>query len=101
MSAYVVFIRDNTPNEDEMAIYAEKAGQARGDHPINPRAFYGELETLEGQEAEGVVILEFPTREAAHAWYDSPFQAAALPPASVIPARSAPRCPLPGCCDPD
>ncbi|ORM50479.1 hypothetical protein HA41_19580 [Pantoea conspicua] len=77
MSAYVVFIRDNTLNDDEMAIYAEKAGQARGDHPITPLAFYGELETLEGQEAEGVVILEFPTREAAHAWYDSPeYQAA-------------------------
>ncbi|MDQ0021894.1 DUF1330 domain-containing protein [[Curtobacterium] plantarum] len=77
MSAYVVFIRDNTLNQDEMEIYAEKAGEARGDHQINPLAFYGELETLEGQEAEGVVILEFASREAAHAWYDSPeYQAA-------------------------
>lgn len=77
MSAYVVFIRDNTLNQDEMNTYSEKAGQARGDHPINPLAFYGALETLEGPEAEGMVILEFPTREAAHAWYDSPeYQAA-------------------------
>ena len=77
MSAYVVFIRDNTLNQDEMAAYAEKAGKARGDHPIKPLAFYGELETLEGPEAEGVVIIEFPTTEAAHAWYDSPeYQAA-------------------------
>lgn len=27
MSAYVVFIRDNTLNQDEMAIYAEKAAR--------------------------------------------------------------------------
>ncbi|MCZ4059493.1 DUF1330 domain-containing protein [Pantoea sp. LMR881] len=77
MSAYVIFIRDETLNADEMATYAEKAGKARGDHPINALAFYGALETLEGTEAEGVVLLEFPTAEAAHAWYDSPeYQAA-------------------------
>lgn len=77
MSAYVVFIRDETLNDAEMATYAEKAGKARGDHPINALAFYGALETLEGPEAEGVVVLEFPNVEAAHAWYDSPeYQAA-------------------------
>jgi len=27
---------------------------------------------LEGPEIEGMVILEFPTFEAAKAWYDSP-----------------------------
>ena len=34
--------------------------------------------TLEGPEVEGVVIAEFPSTEAARAWYDSPaYQAAA------------------------
>jgi uncharacterized protein (DUF1330 family) len=28
--------------------------------------------TLEGPEVEGVVVAEFPTLEAARAWYDSP-----------------------------
>jgi len=72
MSAYVIFIRDKITNPEEFAIYGEKAGKARGDHPVTPLAFYGELETLEGPEADGVVVLEFPTVEAAHGWYDSP-----------------------------
>lgn len=72
MAAYVVFIKDETLDKDELATYSEKAGQARGDHPITPLAFYGALETLEGPEAEGVVVLEFPDAEAAKGWYYSP-----------------------------
>ncbi|PLR24813.1 MULTISPECIES: DUF1330 domain-containing protein [Pantoea] len=72
MAAYVVFIKDETLDQDELTAYAEKAGQARGDHPITPLAFYGALETLEGPEAEGVVVLEFPDAEAAKGWYFSP-----------------------------
>jgi len=72
MAAYVVFIKDETLDKDELATYAEKAGQARGDHPITPLAFYGQLETLEGPKAEGVVVLEFPDAEAAKGWYFSP-----------------------------
>lgn len=50
MSAYVVFIRDNTLNQDEMAIYAEKAGEARGDHQINPLAFMANLKRWKGRK---------------------------------------------------
>ena len=35
------------------------------------RALYGTHEDLEGPSTEGIVILEFPTREAAKAWYES------------------------------
>ena len=38
---------------------------------MTPLAFYGDLETLEGPEAEGVVIVGFPDAEAAKAWYNS------------------------------
>ncbi len=72
MSAYVIFIRDETVDQDEMQIYGEKASAARGDHPLNPLAFYGPAEALEGPATEGVVLLEFPDREAAKAWYFSP-----------------------------
>ncbi|WP_374572936.1 DUF1330 domain-containing protein [Phenylobacterium sp.] len=72
MAAYVVFIRQAMKDADEFALYAEKARAARGDHQITPLAFYGELEVLEGPPAEGVVVLQFPSMEAAHAWYDSP-----------------------------
>ena len=32
----------------------------------------GPVEVLEGAPVEAVVITEFPTMEAAKAWYDSP-----------------------------
>jgi len=35
-------------------------------------ANYGPYEVLEGPGVEGVVILEFPTRAEAKAWYESP-----------------------------
>jgi uncharacterized protein (DUF1330 family) len=40
--------------------------------PIKILAAYGRHVTLEGPEVEGVVVAEFPTLEAARAWYDSP-----------------------------
>jgi len=72
MAAYVVFIRDRMKDPEAFALYGPMARAARGDHQITPLAFYGDLETLEGEPAEGVVVLQFPTMEAAHAWYDSP-----------------------------
>ena len=35
-------------------------------------AAYGTHEDLEGPRTEGTVIAEFPSMEAAKAWYDSP-----------------------------
>lgn len=72
MAAYVVMIKDETLDKDELTTYAQKAGEARGDHQINPLAFYGDLQVLEGRDAEGVVVLEFADVEAAKAWYFSP-----------------------------
>ncbi len=72
MTAYVVFIRDRMKDADEFATYGQKARMARGDHPITPLAFYGDQEVLEGDAAEGVVILQFPSMDAAKAWYGSP-----------------------------
>ncbi|MCE0490284.1 DUF1330 domain-containing protein [Pantoea sp. Mb-10] len=72
MPAYMVMIKDETLDKDELATYAQKAGAARGDHPLTPLAFYGDMEVLEGRDAEGVVLLEFPDVDAAKAWYHSP-----------------------------
>jgi hypothetical protein len=43
-----------------------------GRPPIKILAAYGRHVTLEGPEAEGVVVAEFPSIEDARAWYDSP-----------------------------
>lgn len=72
MPAYAIFIRDSLRDQAEFDIYAPKAGASTACHPVTPRAFYGAVETLEGLNVEGAVILEFPTMADARAWYDSP-----------------------------
>ena len=41
-------------------------------HRMSVLAAYGRQEVLEGPDAEGVVIVEFPSFEEAKAWYESP-----------------------------
>ena len=72
MAAYALFIRDAMRDPDEMQIYAGKAGGSLAGHPVKVLVAYGKQEVLEGPQAEGMVILEFPTMAEAKAWYDSP-----------------------------
>ncbi|MDQ1424853.1 MAG: hypothetical protein QOD72_2351 [Acidimicrobiaceae bacterium] len=55
-----------------LAKYGEAAGGTVGAHPIKPLVVTNEATILEGEAGERVVVLEFPTREAAMAWYESP-----------------------------
>lgn len=77
MPAYVIFIREE-PVKDEaaMAEYSKSnraaAAGFQADYGIRPLSVYGALEALEGEDADGVVLLEFPTMAQARAWYDSP-----------------------------
>ena len=72
MPAYVIFIKNSTRDAEALKVYGQKAGAARGEHKITPLAFYGPLEVLEGDSAEGVVLLQFPDMAQAKAWYQSP-----------------------------
>jgi len=72
MSAYVVFVRDRITDPAEFAQYQQAAPAARERHAMQALAFYGEIDTLEGDAVDGAVILEFPTMAEARAWYDSP-----------------------------
>jgi uncharacterized protein (DUF1330 family) len=72
MAAFIVFTRERTRDPPELAIYAEKAPAGLAGHPITIRAMYGRHEVIEGPDVEGVAILEFPTFEAAKAWYENP-----------------------------
>ena len=47
--------------------------------PLKPLAIYGATDTLEGEQPDGVVVLEFASRQDAQAWYNSPEYQAALP----------------------
>lgn len=74
MATYMIFIREGEIVDHE-AMEAYRAGNRSGGaaaSALKPLVVYGALETLEGEAADGVVVLEFPDSEAAKAWYYSP-----------------------------
>lgn len=72
MVAYAVFIRDRLRDPETMQTYRDEVGATFAGHQATHRVNHGALEVLEGATMESVVILEFPSIEAARAWYDSP-----------------------------
>jgi uncharacterized protein (DUF1330 family) len=72
MSTYLVFTRDKTLNQAEMDIYSKDVPATFAGHDFKILALYGAYEDLEGESKEGTVILEFPSSDAAKAWYDGP-----------------------------
>lgn len=72
MSAFIVFIREETLNQSELETYWARVKETMNGHSLKVLAAYGKHVTLEGPDVEGVVIAEFPSLEAARAWYDSP-----------------------------
>jgi uncharacterized protein (DUF1330 family) len=72
MSAYCIFIREKTLDQVEMDLYHQAVVATFAGHDVKILAAYGPFEDLEGPASEGTVIAEFPSMEAAKAWYDSP-----------------------------
>ncbi|MEJ6010052.1 DUF1330 domain-containing protein [Novosphingobium aquae] len=74
MATYMIFIREGAIVDHEaMAAYQSgNRGAKAAASAMKPLVVYGELETLEGDAADGVVVLQFPDRDAAKAWYFSP-----------------------------
>ncbi len=71
MPAYVVFVRESpVRNQEEMDKYRSKSASAG--FTMKPLCVYGPMETIEGEPADGIVVLEFPSLEDAQAWYNSP-----------------------------
>ena len=69
----MIFIREGEI-VDQAAMEAYRSGNRSGGAPtgLKPLVVYGAMETLEGDAADGVVVLEFPDAKAAKAWYFSP-----------------------------
>lgn len=78
MSAYVIHIRNRTIDPKHFETYYPLTEKVRTDD-VEVLAKGGSHEVLEGDPAETVVILRFPTMEAARAWYHSAEYQAALP----------------------
>jgi len=72
MSAYMVFTRDKTLDQNELNQYSKEVPATLVNHQVKILALYGQHEDLEGDRTEGTVILEFPSMDAAKAWYDGP-----------------------------
>jgi uncharacterized protein (DUF1330 family) len=72
MATYMVFTRESTQDQNELDTYLSKVGETFKGHPVKILAAYGPQQVLEGDAPEGVVIVEFPSTEAARAWYDGP-----------------------------
>jgi uncharacterized protein (DUF1330 family) len=70
MSTYMIFTREKTLDEREMATYSKEATATLTGHEVKILAAYGPHEDLEGAATEGTIMLEFPSTEAAKAWYD-------------------------------
>jgi uncharacterized protein (DUF1330 family) len=71
MTAYMIFTRDKTLDEHELAAYSKDVPPTLAGHEVKVLALYGSHEDLEGPSTEGTVILEFPSVQAAKAWYNS------------------------------
>jgi uncharacterized protein (DUF1330 family) len=69
MSAYVIFIRNETRDPDKLAEYRKLTPAIAAKHPITRRARTDVVEAAEGDPAEGINILEFPDLAAARAFY--------------------------------
>ncbi len=72
MPAYVVITKTRTRDPIQLAEYAKEAQNFMAGHAATYLARFGACEVKEGAAVEGVAIIEFPTLEAAKAWYESP-----------------------------
>lgn len=71
MSAYIVFQRVKTTDQESLDRYATSVSASFKDRDIKFLATYGEQEILEGPSTEGTVILQFPDMASARDWYNS------------------------------
>jgi uncharacterized protein (DUF1330 family) len=69
MPAYFVAVKNGVKDQAEMDIYAQKGAASMAGHEFKPLAIYGKIRSTDGPPTEGCVIVEFPTFEAAEAWY--------------------------------
>jgi uncharacterized protein (DUF1330 family) len=79
MPAQVILLFDRIKDRQELETYGELAAASRTGHELNMLALHGRHEVLEGESADGVVVLSFPSVEEAKVWYNSPAYQKALP----------------------
>ena len=72
MTAYFISFRDTMKDAARYAAYGPKARASIAGREARVIVANGALTPVEGAPPDGVVIIEFPSVEAARAWYESP-----------------------------
>jgi uncharacterized protein (DUF1330 family) len=76
MPAYFVYICQKVIDRDQLEIYWSKIGSTLEGYGAKNLAAYTPFERLEGEQVDGVAVIEFPSFEMAHTWYNSSAYAA-------------------------
>ncbi|OBY73072.1 DUF1330 domain-containing protein [Acinetobacter gyllenbergii] len=71
MSAYIILIRKELKNKDQMKTYTSLARKASQGFNAEPIVFYGQSIALENIESDGVAIIKFSSMQEAQNWYHS------------------------------
>ncbi|MBW3731336.1 DUF1330 domain-containing protein [Aeromonas dhakensis] len=72
MTTYLIFTRESVQDQGELDRYLEQALPTLDGHPAQVLAAYGAEQCLEGEPSQGVVLVAFPSKKEALAWYQSP-----------------------------
>jgi uncharacterized protein (DUF1330 family) len=69
---YMVYVCHSVSDRAKLEEYWASIGPTLKGQPIKLLAAYTPFEVLEGENVEAVLVAEWPSMEAAKAWYDSP-----------------------------
>ena len=72
MPVYMIYICHSVSDRALLEKYWSSIGPTLEGQPIKLLAGYTPFEVLEGENVEAVLVAEWPSMEAAKAWYDSP-----------------------------
>lgn len=72
MPVYMIYICHSVADRAQLEKYWASIGSTLNGRSLKPLAAYTPFEVLEGEDIEGVLVAEWPSMEAAKAWYDSP-----------------------------
>ena len=79
MPAYMIVYQQGAVRDPaELAEYERTARLMKLDIKPKPLAIRGRVHGLEGEPPQAVILMEFPTVDAAMAWYNSPAYQAVL-----------------------
>jgi len=72
MPVYMVYICHSVSDRAQLEKYWASIGHTLEGQTVEFLAGYAPFEVLEGENVLGVFVAEWPSMEAAKAWYDSP-----------------------------